>query len=104
VPLSERIEPLLASWFEKHESLGVGERSLQRILKNVAQRAGLGDRVCATALRHTFAVAAVTNGASPLELQRLLGLKHLAATEVYFELAGRLRSETISGPAGSATR
>jgi integrase len=55
IPLSARIEPLLASWFEEHDSLGLSARSIQRIIKDVGARAGLKG-VGAEVLRHTFAV------------------------------------------------
>jgi site-specific recombinase XerD len=64
---------------------------VQRIVHDVAARAGIERQVCADTLRQTFALAAARGGVSPLELQRLLGYKHrykhLAATEPYFNLA-----------------
>jgi site-specific recombinase XerD len=95
VPLTPRIEPLLESWFGKHESLGLCSRSIQRVIKDAATRAGLSGRVSAQALRDTFAVAAVRMGKSPLELQLLLGHKHLASTAIYFCLA---REAPVSPP------
>lgn len=53
----------------------------------VVSRSGIERGVCAEALRHTFATAAARNGILPKELQRLLGHRHLASTEVYFHLA-----------------
>lgn len=87
IPLSPRTEAVLTPWFGKHERFGLSARMVQLMISDAAMRAGMGGRVCAEALRHTFAVSAVRNGVSPLGLQRLLGLQHLAATEVYFALA-----------------
>ena len=101
VPLTPRIEPLLESWFGKHESPGLCSRSIQRVIKNVATRAGFDGRVTALALRDTFAVAAVRKGVSPLELQLLLGHKHLASTAIYFCLA---REAPVSAPPGGRPR
>jgi integrase/recombinase XerD len=89
IPITPRIAPLLDSWFSKHESFGLSVRSIQRVVRVVASRAGFERRVCPEALRHTFAIAAARNGVSPLELQRLLGHKRLATTEAYFLLARR---------------
>jgi len=86
IPITPRIAPLLGSWFGMHESFGLSARSVQRAVQGVAVRAGIERRVCAEALRHTFAFAAARSGMSPLDLQRLLGHRHLASTEVYFLL------------------
>jgi site-specific recombinase XerD len=86
IPITTRIAPLLGSWFSKHESLGLSVRSIQRTVRDVAARAGIERPVCAEALRHTFALAAVRSGISPLELRRLLGHKRLSSSEAYFDL------------------
>jgi len=87
IPMTPRIAPLLGSWFGKHVSFGLSARSVQRIVRDVAARAGIERQVCAESLRHTFALAAAGEGTSPLELQRLLGHKSVASTEIYFHLA-----------------
>ena len=71
LPLTPRIEPILKSWFGKNESFGLSSRSVQRLIKDVAARAGLGRPICAAALRHTFAVAALRRGVPLVKLLRL---------------------------------
>ena len=87
IPITPRLAPLLDSWFSKHESFGLSARSIQRVVRDVGLRASIERKVCAQALRHTFAVAAAKSGMLPAELQRVLGHKHPASTEVYFHLA-----------------
>lgn len=84
VPLTRRIEPLLASGSKSMTRLAYPP--IQRIIKDVAELAGLND-VSADVLRHTFAVRAAANGTPPLELRRLLGFKSLSAIEAYLDLA-----------------
>jgi integrase/recombinase XerD len=87
IPITPRIAPLFDSWFSKHQSFGLSARSIERVVLEVVSRSGIERGVCAEALRHTFATAAARNGILPKELQRLLGHRHLASTEVYFHLA-----------------
>ena len=93
-PVTRRIEPLIESWFNTHESFGLSVRSIQRIIRDVAACAGIERRVCAEVLRHTLAADAVRNGVSPQELQRMLGHKHPGASQVYFGPVGHGRSES----------
>lgn len=101
VPLTARIEPLLEARFRHCRSLGLGARSIERVIGDVAERAGMKRLVCPEALRATFAVAAARSGKSPLELRRLLGLKRLAAVEVYFAFVNE-QSETSSFTAAAS--
>ena len=87
IPITPRPAPLLDSWFSKHGSFSLSARSIQRVVREAGLRAGIERKVCAQALRHTFAVAAAKSGMPPAELQRALGHKHLASTEVYVHLA-----------------
>jgi integrase/recombinase XerD len=110
IAVTPRVAGLLVSWFSKHESFGLSVRTIQRVVRAVASRAGIERRVCALALRHTFAVAAIMGGMSPVDLQRLLGHKRLASTEAYFLLArgqdgrsARKGSRAAAGPAKTET-
>ena len=98
VRLTPRVEAALLSRFRYFEWLGLGARTIQRVLREVAARAGLEGKLCAETLRRTFAVSAIWAGKTPLELAALLGLRHAAATELYFELA-RARAAGAPGEA-----
>jgi integrase/recombinase XerD len=87
IPLSSRIQPLIEGHFALHDSLGMSARTIQRLMKAVANRARISRTVTPHVLRHTFAVAAVQKGISLPSLQRLLGHDHLATTEIYLNLS-----------------
>jgi len=87
IPLSSRIQPLIEGHFALRDSLGMSTRTIQRMMKAVANRARISRTVTPHVLRHTFAVAAVQKGISTASLQRLLGHDHLATTEIYLNLS-----------------
>jgi len=62
-------------------------RTVQRLLKRVANRAAISRPVTPHILRHTFAVAAVQKGISLPAPQRLLGHEYLATTQIYLNLS-----------------
>ena len=61
---------------------------IQKIVRRVAQRAGLQTRCSPHILRHTFARAFLTNGGDVFSLQRILGHSpaSLDITQRYVEL------------------
>ena len=87
IPLSERIKPLIDAHFALHDSIGMTPRTIQRIMKRLANRAHITRPVTPHVLRHTFAVAAVQKGISLPALQRLLGHDRLTTTEIYLNLS-----------------
>jgi len=87
IPLSHRIQPLVEGHFALHEKLGMGPRTIQRIIKRVANRAHVSRPVTPHVLRHTFSVTAVQKGISLPALQRLLGHDRLTTTEIYLNLS-----------------
>lgn len=62
-------------------------RTIQRLVKRVAQRARLTRATSPHVLRHTFSVTAIQKGISLPALQRLLGHDHLTTTAVYLNLS-----------------
>jgi len=65
-------------------------------LKRYAKRAGITKNVSPHTLRHTFAVAQVTNGMPLNQLQAILGHASVATTGVYLEvLADRVTVPTL---------
>ena len=87
IPLSPRVQPLIEGHFALHESLGMSPRTIQRLLKRLANRAAISRPVSPHVLRHTFAVTAVQKGISLPTLQRLLGHDHLTTTQIYLNLS-----------------
>ena len=89
IPLTDRIRPLIDGHFAIHDTIGMTPRTIQRILKRIANKARINRPVSPHVLRHTFAVAAVQKGISLRALQRLLGHDRLTTTEIYLNLSRR---------------
>lgn len=87
IPLSPRIQPLLEGHFALYETLGIGTRTIQRLLKRLANHAQIRRPLTPHILRHTFSVTAIQKGISLPALQRLLGHDRLATTEIYLNLS-----------------
>ena len=87
LPMSPRLRPLLEAHFSLHDEFGVTRRTLQRIVKRVANRAQISRPCSPHVLRHTFSVTAIRKGISLPALQRLLGHDNLTTTEIYLNLS-----------------
>jgi integrase/recombinase XerD len=87
IPLSSRVQQLLEGHLSIHDQIDVSVRTIQRIMKGIANRAHISRPVTPHILRHTFAVTAVQKGISLPSLQRLLGHDHLTTTEIYLNLS-----------------
>lgn len=86
IPLSTRTVALL----EKRAAWGVNMpsvRTIQRIVKGVANRAMICRPVTPHVLRHTFAVTCNQKGISLPALQKLLGHDYLSSTQIYLNLS-----------------
>jgi len=62
-------------------------RTIQRVVRIIANRASVSRKVSPHVLKHTFSVTAVQKGISLPALQRLLGHDHLGTTEIYLNLS-----------------
>lgn len=87
VPLSSRIQPLLEAHFALYNEFQFKERTMQRLVKRVANRAKISRPVSPHVLRHTFAVTAVQKGVSTTALQKIMGHDRLTTTEIYLNLS-----------------
>ncbi len=87
VPLSSRIQSLVENHFSLHDSLGMGVRTIQRLVKLVANRAHISRTVTPHVLRHTFAVTSIQKGISTRALQEVMGHDRLTTTEIYLNLS-----------------
>ena len=87
IPLSARVQPLLEGHLALYDTFGMTPRTMQRLVKNVANRAHIRRPVTPHVLRHTFSVTAIQKGISLPALQRLLGHDRLTTTEIYLNLS-----------------
>lgn len=87
IPLSSRVCPLIEGHLGLHDKFGMGPRTIERMVKRVANRAHISRPVSPHVLRHTFSVTAIQKGISLPALQRLLGHDRLTTTEIYLNLS-----------------
>jgi len=87
VPLSPRVQPLIEGHLALHDNFGMSTRTIQRIIKRVANKSNISRPVSPHVLRHTFSVTAILKGISLPSLQRLLGHDRLTTTEIYLNLS-----------------
>lgn len=87
LPMTERVRRLIEHHFAEHDTVGMSRRTIQRIVKRVANRAGIARPVSPQVLRHTFAVSCIKKGISTRALQTLLGHDRLTTTELYLSLS-----------------
>jgi integrase/recombinase XerD len=88
VPLSKRVQALLEPYFALHDTWFVGPRQVQKIVKQVANKARITRDVTPHILRHTFATIALQKGISIAALQKILGHDRLTTTAIYLNLTG----------------
>ncbi|MFC1979530.1 tyrosine recombinase XerC [Chloroflexota bacterium] len=75
--------------FLNHYGGRLTERSIQRILRKYAGRAGIDKKVHPHMLRHTFATHLLDGGADLRVVQELLGHANLASTQIYTHVTKR---------------
>ena len=77
-------EPLFANEsFHKTDDARLTPRSIQRIVKHYATKAGIYKKVTPHVLRHSFATDLLSNGADMRSVQMMLGHANIATTQVY---------------------
>ena len=83
VPMSPRVQVLLEHYFAINDKWPVGSRQVQKIVKEIANRAKLTKPVSPHILRHTFATIALQKNISLATVQKILGHSRLATTAIY---------------------
>jgi site-specific recombinase XerD len=77
-------EPLFVNEsFRKTDDARLTPRSVQRIVKHYATKAGIYKKVTPHVLRHSFATDLLSNGADMRSVQIMLGHANIATTQVY---------------------
>jgi len=87
LPMTDRVRLLLEHNFTLADTLGLSKRTIQRIVKQVANRAAITKPVSPHVLRHTFSVSCIKKGISTRTLMQLLGHDRLSTTEIYLNLS-----------------
>lgn len=76
----------------KQDDLRLTPRSIQRLIKKHAAKAGITKDITPHTLRHSFATDLLSNGADVREVQQLLGHSSITTTQIYTHLTDvRLR-------------
>ena len=68
---------------KRGKSLGLTKRSVERIVKQCAVKAGISKRVTPHTMRHLFATDLLSNGADLRSVQALLGHANIGTTQIY---------------------
>jgi len=83
VPMSKRVQSLLEHYFAIHNKFPLGIRQVQKIVKEIANKAQILQAVTPHILRHTFATLALQKGISIASVQKILGHDRLITTSIY---------------------
>ncbi len=87
IPMTDRIRRLMEHRFAETNTIGITKRTVARIVKKVADKAGIAKPASPHVLRHTFSVNCIKKGVSTRALQYFLGHDRLTTTEIYLNLS-----------------
>lgn len=89
VPMSPRVRAVFEPYFALHDSFPVGPRRVQKLVKQLANRAMISADVTPHVLRHTCACEFLRKGGSIPALKKIMGHDRLTTTEIYLNLTDR---------------
>ncbi|MCC7160245.1 tyrosine-type recombinase/integrase [Candidatus Nomurabacteria bacterium] len=67
----------------KGKNLGVTKRTIERVIKQLATKAGISKKVTPHVMRHMFATDLLGNGADLRSVQAILGHSNIGTTQIY---------------------
>lgn len=76
----------------------LGERGVQKLIKRIVKRAGIGKATVQT-LRHTFGAHHVARGTDPKTVQNVMGLKDARSVAIYHALADEIVKKELQNNA-----
>jgi integrase/recombinase XerD len=82
IPMTDQVRRVLEHQFGFDNTLGMSARTIQRVVKRIANKAGISKPVTPHILRHTFSVTCIKKGISTRALMQLLGHDRLSTTEL----------------------
>ena len=74
---------------KKGKGLGLSRRSVERIVKHYAVKAGISKKVTPHMIRHCFATDLLSNGADLRSVQALLGHANIGTTQIYTHVSDK---------------
>jgi len=105
--LSEKILPVLDKYLEEYKpeelifngekGKAYSERSVQEVVKSIAIKAGIAQKVTPKTLRHTFATHSLENGIDLRYIQSMMGHASSKTTEIYTHITTK-GFENIKSP------
>lgn len=87
LPMTQRVRSVIEHHYAVEDTFGLSKRQIERIVKDVANRAGIAKPVTPHVLRHTFSVECLRRGIGLRTLQALLGHDRITTTEIYMNLS-----------------
>jgi len=75
--------------FQKDDDLRLTPRSIQRIVKHYAKKAGIVKDVHPHTFRHSFATDLLSNGADIRSVQEMLGHSNISTTQIYTHVTNK---------------
>ena len=85
--MTDRVRRLIEYHFAENNNTEMSKRTIERIVKKVADKAGIAKPVSPHVLRHIFSANCIKKGISTRALQSLLGHDRLVTTENYLNLS-----------------
>ena len=82
--------------FNKINDLRLTPRSVERLVKHYAAKAGITKKVSPHSIRHSFATDLLMNGADIRSVQALLGHSNIATTQIYTHITDKQLHEVHS--------